>query len=155
MATGLSITLRQQQMDFIFGGAAATAPTTIALGLKTADPSDDNSTGTEPSSTGSYGRVSTTSGTTNYLASTSAAGSPALVGNKTAVNFPTSTAAWSTGATALTYAILMSTTTLGSGTYYGRALLTAGQTVNATGITLSFAIYTGGSTGLSWTNSFT
>lgn len=150
MATGLSITLRQAQMDFIFGGATATAPTTIAVGLKTADPGDDNSTGTEPTSTGSYGRVSTTSGTTNWNASTSTAGSPATVTNKTAITFPASTAAWSTTTTALTYAILMSSATLGSGTFYGRASLTAGQTVNASGITLSFAAGQ-----LSFTNSFT
>lgn len=150
MATGLSISLRQAQMDFIFGGASATAPTTIAVGLKTADPSDDNSTGTEPTSSNSYARVTFSNGTTNWNASTSTAGSPATVTNKLACTFPASTGAWSTTTTALTFAILMSSATLGSGTFYGRASLTAGQTVNASGITLSFA-----ATQFSWTNSFT
>lgn len=150
MATGLAIALRQAQMDYIFQGATPTQPTTMGLGLKTADPSDDNSTGTEPSSTGSYGRVTVTAGTTNWNAATSTAGSASTVTNKLAFTFTASTAAWSTGATSLTYAILMSSTTLGAGTFYGRASLTAGQAVNASGITLSFA-----ASALSWTNSFT
>ena len=150
MATGLAIGLRQQQMDFIFQGAAAgSAPSAMFLGLKTADPSDDNSTGTEPTSgTGAYARVSCTPGTTNWNAATSTAGSASTVTNKLAFTFPASTAAWSTGATSVTYAILMSASTAGS--YYGRASLTAGQAVNASGITLSFA-----ASALSWTNSFT
>lgn len=150
MATGLAIALRQAQMDYIFQGATATQPTTMGLGLKTADPGDDNASGTEPSSTGSYGRVTATAGTTNWNASTSTAGSAATVTNKIALTFTASSAAWSTGATALTHTILMSSTTLGAGTFYGRAALTASQAVNASGITLSFAI-----DALSWTNSFT
>jgi hypothetical protein len=150
MATGLSITLRQAQMDYIFQGATPTQPSTIAVGLKTADPSDDNSTGTEPSSTGSYARVTFSAGTTNWNAATSTAGSASTVTNKIACTFPASTAAWSTTSTALSFAILMSSATLGSGTFYGRASLTASQTVNASGITLSFA-----ATQFSWTNSFT
>jgi len=150
MATGLAIGLRQQQMDFIFQGASAgTAPSAMFLGLKTADPSDDNSTGTEPTAgTGNYGRLTCTPGTTNWNAATSTAGSASSVTNKVALSFAASNAAWSTTTTSLTFAILMSAST--AGTYYGRASLTAGQAVNATGITLSFAIGA-----LSWTNSFT
>lgn len=150
MATGLAIGLRQAQMDYVFQGAvAATAPSAMFIGLKTADPSDDNSTGTEPTAgTGAYARVSCTPGTTNWNAATSTAGSASTVTNKLAFSFPASTAAWSTTTTALTHVILMSAST--AGTYYGRAALTASQTVNASGITLSFA-----TSQLSWTNSFT
>lgn len=153
MATGIALAMRATMLDFVFQGATATAPgATAAFGLKDTDPGDANGSGTEPTSgTGNYGRAATNTnfGTTNWNASTTGS-NPATVTNKLSVAFPTSNAAWSTGATTLGFFILMSSATVGSGTFYARGTVTPATAVNATGITLSFP-----ASQLSFTNAFT
>ena len=140
MATGISLALRASMLDWIFQGAAVTTPpvTALFIGLKDTDPGDANAGGTEPTvGTGAYARAgSFPGGTTNWNASTTGA-NPATVTNKVAFTFATSTAAWSSGATALGFFIIMSAST--AGTFYCRGTVTPPTAVNATGLTLSFA----------------
>lgn len=115
------------------------------LALCTVNPGDagaaNNSAGTtEPSSTGSYARQAVT-----WVAIPTYTGVTA----DTAVNTSnvlqiswTSTAAWSTGATALSHVGLYDTATLATvaeTNYYGRAAISVPQAVNASGITLTIA----------------
>jgi len=118
-------------LDHINGKTSFTMPTAY-IGLKTADPTDDNSGGTEPTiATGGYARK-VTSGAT-WAAAASGASS-----NAAAITFATSTDAWSTGATELTHFIAMDAATAGNMLYYGT--LTVARAVNAANIILEFAI---------------
>ena len=118
-------------LDHIVGKTSFTMPTAY-IGLKTADPTDDNSAGTEPTiPTGGYARVVTAGADWDAAA----AGATA---NAAALTFVTSTAAWSTGATNLTHFIIMDAATAGNLLAHG-ALSTA-RAVNAIGIALEFAI---------------
>lgn len=118
-------------LDHVTGKTAFTKPTAY-VGLKTADPTDDNSGGTEPTiATGGYARVATTGATWD-------AASGGAVANAAAISFPTSTAAWSTAATNLTHFIIMDAATAGNLLAHGE--LTTPRAVNAANIILEFAI---------------
>jgi len=118
-------------LDHINGKTAFTMPTAY-VGLKTADPTDDNSGGTEPTiATGGYARVATTGAM--WAAAASGAAS-----NAAKITFPTSTAAWSTGATNLTHFIIMDAATGGNLLLHGS--LDTPRAVNAAYIILEFAI---------------
>ena len=105
---------------------------TTYIGLKTADPTDDNSGGTEPTiTTGGYARI--VSPETDW--ENAAAGA---IKNDTILPFPESTAAWSTGATALTHFIIMDAASGGNMLAHGT--LTTPRTVNAAGILLKFPV---------------
>lgn len=91
----------------------------------------------EPTSTGGYARVAVLNNATNWSASTGTY--PASKTNGTAVTFPASTAAWSSGATALTVFFIADSSTLAGGNVLAWGYLTTPQTVNASGITPSFA----------------
>lgn len=81
--------------DHLSGKTSFTMPT-VYIGLSTADPTDDESGWAEPDGTGSYARI-TTAGS-DWDASSGGA-----TANATALSFPISTAAWSTGANNLTH----------------------------------------------------
>lgn len=118
-------------LELLVGKTAFATPTAY-IGLKTADPTDDNSGGTEPTDpTGAYERI-TTAGA-NWA--TAAAGA---IDNSAILAFAESTAAWSTGATPLTHFIIMDAVTGGNCLAHGS--LTVARTVNAAGVTLAFAI---------------
>ena len=118
-------------LDHIVGKTSFTMPTAY-IGLKTADPTDDNSGGTEPTiDTGGYARIVTAGANWN-------AASGGATDNATALAFAESTAAWSTGATALTHFIIMDAASGGNMLAHGT--LTTARTVDAAGITLEFAI---------------
>ena len=118
-------------LDHIVGKTSFTMPTAY-IGLKTADPTDDNSGGTEPTiGTGGYARIATT-GTSWDAASAGA------TANAAALSFPISTSAWSTGATNLTHFIIMDAATAGNLLAHGD--LTTPRAVNAADIILRFAI---------------
>lgn len=91
----------------------------------------------EPTATGAYARVAVLNNPLNWPAATSA--SPALKSNANAITFPASTLAWSSGATPLTMALLCDAPSAGGGNIIAWAALTTPQTVNAAGITASFA----------------
>lgn len=117
-------------LDHIVGKTSFTMPTAY-IGLKTANPTDDNSGGTEPTlGTGGYARVATTGATWN-------AASSGATSNLLAITFPTSTAAWSTAATELTHFIVMDAATGGNMLAHGS--LDTPQAVNAADIILEFA----------------
>lgn len=91
----------------------------------------------EPSSTGSYARVAMLNNAGNF---TAASGSnPATKTTGAVCTFPASTAAWSTGATACNLFFLADVSTLAGGNVITYGYLTTSQTVNASGITPSFA----------------
>jgi len=91
----------------------------------------------EPSSTGSYARVASVNNPTNWPAA--AAGPGSSKSNGGTITFPASSAAWSSGATLLDLFFLADVTTLASGNVLAWGYLTTPQTVNAAGITPSFA----------------
>ena len=118
-------------LDHIVGKTSFTMPTAY-IGLKTADPGDDNSGGTEPTAgTGGYARITTSGADWDAAASGATA-------NATTLAFATSTAAWSTGATEVTHFIIMDAVT--GGNLLAHGTLTTGRAVNAADIILQFAI---------------
>lgn len=110
------------------GGVVFAAPTSAVL------------LGAEPSATGGYARVAILNNPGNWPASSGS--QPTLKSNGTAITFPASLAAWSTGATNLTLAFLADASTLGGGNVIAWAALTTPQAVNAASITPSFAATT-------------
>jgi hypothetical protein len=91
----------------------------------------------EPSSTGGYARVAVVNNAANFSAATGSV--PATKVNAATLTFPASTAAWSSGATALDLFFIADVSTLGGGNVLAYGYLTTAQTVNASGITPSFA----------------
>lgn len=133
-------------LQAIFGGGASqaqwTGVATVYLGLSTqtwsTSVTDASLKSGEPTSTGSYARVSVTNNTTNFPAATGS--NPATSKLHIAQTFATSTAAWSTGTTALASVFIADASTLGGGNVlWSGALSPATDTVNGTGITFSFA----------------
>lgn len=105
---------------------------TVYIGLKTADPTDDNSGGDEPViDTGGYTRIE----------SVPADWGPAAAGkieNSAILEFPESTDPWSTGATELTHFIIMDAAS--GGVMKAHGLLTTPRIVNAAGVLLRFPV---------------
>ena len=131
MAGSLSDYAENKVLDHITGKTAFTMPT-IYVGLKTADPTDDNSGGTEPTAgTGGYARVTTDGDSWDTAASGATA-------NAKKLTFATSTTAWSTGATELTHFILMDALT--GGNMIGNGDLDDAEAVGAATIILEYAI---------------
>ena len=105
---------------------------TVYIGLKTADPTDDNSGGTEPTiDTGGYTRIESIPGDWEDAAA-------GAIKNDEIQEFPESTAAWSTGATPLTHFIIMDAASAGNLLAHGT--LTTPRTVNAAGVLLKFPV---------------
>lgn len=148
MAGGISQRVRQDLLSY-FSGGSITQPSAWWVSLHTGDPGDKaaNAAATEPTSgTGAYARaqvnaVGGASPAWNTIPAPAAAGDPAILANLNAVAFAASSAAWSTGATNLTYfAVWTSSTLQTAAAFLGRAQLSTPQNVNAAGVTLSFAI---------------
>ncbi len=91
----------------------------------------------EPTSTGSYARVSVVNNAANFSASTGSYPSTKQLAGT--VTFTQSTAAWSSGATALVIFFIADVSTLAGGNLLSWGYLTTPQTVNAASITPSFA----------------
>jgi hypothetical protein len=91
----------------------------------------------EPTATGSYARVAQVNNPTNFPASSGSA--PATKNNGGTISFPASTAAFSSGATAIQLYFIADISTLAGGNLLAYGYLTNPQTVNASGITVSFA----------------
>ena len=119
-----------------FTGGATLTNAELYLGLTTASPTGTGSFTNEPTSTGTYTRLAIgAAGTTKCAAATALV----ITNGNGALTMATSSAAWSTGATPLTYWFLATSGTIGAGTmlYYG--LLGSSITVNAANLAPSFA----------------
>ncbi len=133
--------------DFIFllGTTAGFTPAfftnTWYVGLTTqltSGATSANILSAEPTATGSYARVAVLNNVANFTAAT--ASNPASKTTGTAITYPASTAAWSTGATTLKAFFIADASTLAGGNVLCIGDLTTPQAVNASGITPSFAI---------------
>lgn len=130
---GLSQSVHQQLLDKVIGGVDFTPATNIHVGLSSTAPAADGTNVTEPS-TGGYARVSVTNNATEWPAATAA--DPSVKDNANTITFPESTGAWLAGAS-LTHFVLYDAAT--AGTFLGSGALDTARTVDASGITLSFA----------------
>ena len=130
MAGTLSDYAEDELLDHITGKGSYTMPT-VYIGVSTADPTDDESGWAEPDGTGGYTRITTS-------ASDWDAASGGATANATALSFPISTAAWSTGANNLTHFAAWDASTAGNMLW--AADLTDARAVNAADIILRFAI---------------
>lgn len=124
------------------GGTQFTGCTGGAGTLKTSDvvfqaPTGATILSNEPTSTGSYARVAVVNNAANFSAATGTY--PASKTNAASISFAQSTAAWSSGATALDLVFIADSSTLAGGNVIAWGYLATAQTVNASGITPSFA----------------
>lgn len=105
---------------------------TVYIGLKTADPTDDNSGGDEPViDTGGYTRIES-------IPADWGAAADGAIENSAIQEFPESTAAWSTAANSLTHFIIMDSASGGVMLAYGE--LSVSRVVNAAGVLLRFPV---------------
>ncbi len=92
--------LENRLIDWLLRGQSFTAPTTVWVGLFTANPSDSGG-GTEVSG-GSYARVSVTSSLANWAgtqsagSTTASSGTSGTTSNNGTITFPAPTANWGT-----------------------------------------------------------
>lgn len=114
--------LEDALLDHVLRNTAFTSPTTVYVGLFTADPTDSGSQASEVSG-GSYARVAVTFG----------APSGGTVANSGIVTFPTATASWGT----ITHMGILDDPTTGNMLYHGA--LASSKVVDSSD-TVSFAI---------------
>jgi hypothetical protein len=145
---GASQALQLNLLDAVFGGGSSqsawTGVATLYNGVSTSTYTtsllDATIIAAEPTSAGSYARISVTNNSTNFPAATTstATGTKKL---HVSFSFPASTAAWSTGATALASFFWASVATLATGpVVWMGALSPATDVVNGSGVTFSYAI---------------
>ncbi len=145
---GASQYLQLKLLDSVFGGGASQAAWTggatwycgVSTSTYTVTLLDATILGAEPSATGSYARIVVTNNATNFPASTTstATGTKKL---HVSFSFAASSAAWSTGATALASFFWADASTLGAGNcLWMGALVPATDAVNGAGVTFTFAI---------------
>lgn len=144
MAVGIGRRLRNNMMNAAFGKTPATMPASWFLSLHTTNPNDDGQGGGEPTiGTGAYARKQLLAADWNALSNTPpppANDAASAITNNGIVNFATSSAAWSTGATNLTHVGIWDSATLtAEANFIGRVALTTPQAVNAASITISIA----------------
>lgn len=133
------------EQNIAYTGTTATTFTGCTGGTGTIDtgdsvyaiPTQATILSNEPTSTGGYARAAVLNNPANWPASTGTY--PASKSSGATVSFPASTAAWSSGATVLAIFFIADASTLAGGNIIGWGYLTTPQTVNASGITLSFA----------------
>ena len=132
---GKSVFLEEAVLNGTYRNTGIFAQTgSVYVGLKTADPTDAGTGGTEPAvGTAGYARAVISRATGSW---STPAGSPRAISNAAIVSFPESTGAWASSA-ALTHFEIRDAATGGNLLHHG-ALGTA-RTVNAAGITVSFA----------------
>jgi hypothetical protein len=117
-------------------GGAAYTNAELYLGFTTASPTGTGSFTNEPTSTGSYSRTAIgATGTTKCAAATALV----LTNGNGAITVATSGAAWSTGATPLTYWFIATSGSIGAGSMLWYGLLGSSITVNAANLAPSFA----------------
>jgi hypothetical protein len=143
--SAISEYLQPKLLAAVLGGGAAqsqwTGVATVYIGVSTAayPDTDANLLAAEPSATGSYGRIVVTNNQTNFPAPTGS--DPTTTHLHVSFSFAASTAAWSSGATALKSWFIADASTLGAGNVlFKGALSPATDVVNGSGITFTFAI---------------
>jgi hypothetical protein len=135
--SNMSDYLENKLIDFLFRAQAFTAPTVLAVGLFTANPSDAGG-GTEVSG-GSYARVNLAPSLANWAGTQSAGSTTASTGtsgttsNNSAITFPAPSANWGV----ITGIGIFDATTAGNLLFWGA--LTASKTVNSGDAAPSFA----------------
>lgn len=139
---GPSTYLQGKQLAKMYGAVDWTAPATLYIGVGTVANTSANVDATlaagEPTiGTGSYARIVVTNNTTNFPTPTGS--NPTTSKLHVAFSFAASTAAWSTGATALQSWMIFDAASAGNMLWNG-PLVPATFTVNAAGVTLSYAI---------------
>lgn len=156
-STATAMTVGSQTVNFqlsvgdpIFYVGLTTAPVwpfcnTLYFGLSTqawsTSVTDANLLSGEPTSTGSYARVVCPTSTTQWPNASGPVSGVDTIQNAIAQTFVTSTAAWSTGATALASWFAGDASTLAGGhVLWSGALTPATDIVNGIGVTMSFAI---------------
>jgi hypothetical protein len=148
MATGWARQRRTDAQNWLTGVGAPTRPSAWFAALTTTNPGDAGAAnvpaGTiEPTSTGTYARQTLAWNTTALPSSDAAANAT----NSALITFGPSSAAFSTGATALGFIAIYDTATLATvaeANYHGRAAIAGGGfAVNAAGISITFAATTG------------
>lgn len=136
MAVFITNTEAAAYLNNRFTGGATLTNAELYLGLTTATPTGTGSFTNEPTSAGSYARIAIgATGTTKCAAATALV----ITNGNGALTMATSSAAWSSGATNLTYWFIATSGTIGAGTmlYYG--LLGSAISVNAANLAPSFA----------------
>jgi hypothetical protein len=131
MASGKYQYLSQKMLNFLFNGAAFSAPGTLYVALFTVAPTI-STTGTEATGSG-YTRLSVTSNSTNWPV---ISGSTTTISNGVALTMATATGTWSSGSN-MTDAGLWDAVSSGNLLYWGD-LTVAKPVIN--GDTPSFAI---------------
>lgn len=119
-----------------FTGGGSLTNAALYLGLTTASPTGTGSFTNEPTTDGGYVRITiAATGTTKCAAATALV----ITNGNGAITMATSTAAWSTGVTNLTYWFIATTepTKTGAMLYYG--LLGSAISVNSANLAPSFA----------------
>lgn len=125
-----SNTLRNNFLDVFVGNSATSATLQLgAIGLNIGDPTPSGTGGAEASG-GGYARVAVTS------AAFGAASGGSITNSGSALAFPESTGAISSGGT-ISHVRFETATT--AGTFLGSLALTNSRTVNAANVTLQFA----------------
>ena len=128
--------LANKLLDHALGKTAYTMPTVYA-GLSSSTPVIAGTGVTEPTAgTGAYARVNSDSPLVWGAAALNGAQSTST-NSAAALTFPTSTAAWSTGASNLTYIVFYDASTAGNLLWFEP--ITTPFAVNATGVTPSAA----------------
>lgn len=122
---GLAEAQRGDLLEWFFGVGSPSAPSHFWIALSSTDPGAAGAGITEPSG-GAYGRKECSSW----------ALSGATMSNNAAITFTESSAAWLASASIPYFAIYDAET---AGNFLGRGTITTPRTVDAAGITLSFA----------------
>lgn len=117
-------------------GGATLTNAELYLGYTTATPGIAGSFTNEPTSSGSYARIAIgATGTTKCAA----ASAQVITNGNGVITTATSSAAWSTGATTLTYWFIADSVTIGAGNMLFYGALGSSITVNAANLAPSFA----------------
>ena len=139
MTAAMPNVMSNKILNFLLTGGTTPLPGSVYIGLSTSSPGASGSIAGEPTiGTGSYARVQIAQSTAVW--STAASGQ--ITNGTASISFPQSSAAWSSGSTALTYAFLIDASS-GAGTLGVIAyapLTPATDTVNASGITVTIPI---------------
>lgn len=131
MAANFTYFLSNAILGHILGKTAYSMPT-VYVALSSTTPTVSGTNFTEPTiGTGGYARVATSGATWNAAASGSTT-------NAASISFPNSTAAWTSGASNLTYVGLYDAATAGN--FLGFGLISNPAPVNGSGVTVSLPI---------------
>ncbi len=139
---GPSTFMQGKLINGVFGAVAYSWPATVYIGVSTVANSTANVDATvaagEPTiGTGSYARIVVTNNTTNFPTATGT--NPTLSKLHVSFSFAASSAAWTSGASALESWMAFDAATAGNMLWNG-PLVPATDVVNGAGVTLSFAI---------------